>query len=300
MDFKSIGFIGLGSMGQPIASSLLAAGYSLRVYNRTASKADMLVDQGAVRALIPTEVVEPGGIVITMLTDDKALESVVSGENGFLPQLGQDGIHLSMSTVSPALSRALAEQHAQHGSRYVAATVFGRPDAAAAKKLFVNLSGSEEARSRVRPLLEAIGQKITDFGDDPGAANVVKLCGNFLIGCAIEAMGEAVTLAEKAGVDPVAMMAMFSQAMFACPVYQNFGLPIAHKQHEPAGVELKLALKDLNLVQQVASSTTTPLPLANLLHDRMLSAVAKNRGQWDWTALALGAADDAGLNLTEK
>jgi 3-hydroxyisobutyrate dehydrogenase-like beta-hydroxyacid dehydrogenase len=295
MDAKSVGFIGLGSMGQPIASNLLSAGYLLRVYNRTTSKTDALVTQGAVRALIPADVVEPGGIVITMLTDDKALETVVSGENGFLHKLGQDGIHVSMSTVSPTLSRVLAEQHAQHGSHYVAATVFGRPDAAAIKKLFVNVSGSTEARSRIRPLLEAIGQRVTDFGSDPGAANVVKLCGNFLIGCAMEAMGETVTLAEKAGVDPVAMMSMFSQAMFACPVYQNFGLPIAHKQHKPAGVELKLALKDLNLVQQVASSTATPLPMANLMHDRMLSAIAKNRGDWDWTALALGAADDAGL-----
>jgi 3-hydroxyisobutyrate dehydrogenase-like beta-hydroxyacid dehydrogenase len=295
MSQESIGFIGLGGMGQPIATNLLSAGYKLSVYNRTAAKAEALVARGAVKANSPAEVVEPGGIVITMLTDDKALEAVVMGENGIVDKLGQGGIHLSMSTVSPALARQLAQHHAERASTYVGATVFGRPDAAAAKKLFICLSGSQAAIERVQPMLQAVGQQVFLFGDDPGAASVVKLCGNFLIGCAMEAIAEALTMAQKSGVSPTELIAMLSQTIFACPVYQNFGQAIAQKKHEP-GVELRLALKDLELVLQTATSTATPMPLASLLHDRMLSAVAKGREHMDWSALALGASDDAGLS----
>ena len=175
-----IGFIGIGGMGEPMAGNLLKAGYTLRIYNRTPSKAASLVDQGANLVHQPREVAEPGRIVITMLSDDRALEGAVADDNGLLQRLGPGGIHLSMSTVSPATARSLAERHRRYGVAYLAAPVFGRPQAAAARKLFICLSGPQAAKERVQPVLNTLGQGVFDFGEDQGAANVVKLAGNFL------------------------------------------------------------------------------------------------------------------------
>lgn len=290
-----IGFIGLGSMGEPMASNLLKAGYTLRVYNRTPSKAASLVNQGAKLVSHPRDLAEPGGTVITMLSDDRALEAVVAGDNGLLARLGRGGMHLSMSTVSPAMARNLAERHQRYGVAYLAAPVFGRPEAAAARKLWICLSGPQSAKQRVQPVLNVLGQAVYDFGEDPGAANVVKLSGNFLIASAIEAMAEAMTLAEKNGIDRARIADMLGQTLFACPVYQNYGKAIAQERYTPAGFKLSLGLKDIDLVLQTAASSKMPMPLANLLHDRFVSALAKGREELDWAALALGASEDAGL-----
>jgi len=283
-------------MGQPMASNLLKAGFELRVYNRNSSKAEPLVAQGAQRVSKPGEVVEAGGIVVTMVANDNALESVVSGKEGFLERLGPNGIHLSMSTVSPATARKLADLHAKHGSTYLAAPVFGRPDAAAAGKLFICLSGSQAGKERVHPLLQALGQGVYDFGGDPGAANVIKLTGNFLIAAAMEAMAEAFTLAEKNGIERTKVIDMLGQTSFACPIYQNYGRTIAEERYTPAGFLLSLGLKDVNLVLQAAESAQMPMPFASLLHDRFMASVAKGRGEMDWSALALGVSEDAGLS----
>ncbi len=292
---ESIGFIGLGNMGQPMARNLLKAGFKLRVYNRNPSKAEPLVAQGAQQAPHPNEVVEPGSVVITMVANDSALESVVLGENGLLEKLGPDGIHLSMSTVSPATARKLAELHEKHGSSYVAAPVFGRPQAAAAQQLWICVSGPQAAKERVQPILKALGQGIFDFGEEPGAANVIKLSGNFLIASAMEAMAEALTLAEKNGIDRSKVIEMFGQTIFSCPIYQNYGKAIAEKRYMPAGFYLSLGLKDVSLVLQTADSAKMPMPLASLLHDRLMTGVAQGRGEMDWSALSLGVSEDAGL-----
>lgn len=293
---EQIGFIGLGNMGQPMASNLLKVGFALRVYNRNVSKTEALVAQGAQRVSQPCEVVEPGGIVVTMVANDNALESVVSGENGIGERLGPDGIHLSMSTVSPATARKLAAIHAKHGSTYLAAPVFGRPDAASAGKLFICLSGAQAGKQRVQPLLHALGQGVYDFGEDAGAANVIKLTGNFLIAAAMEAMAEAFTLAEKNGIERTKVIEMLGQTSFACPIYQNYGKAIAEERYTPAGFWLSLGLKDVNLVLQTAESTQTPMPFASMLHDRFMASVAKGRGEMDWSALAIGVSEDAGLS----
>lgn len=292
---ERVGFIGLGNMGQPMASNLLKAGFALRVYNRNASKTEPLVAQGAQRVAQPGDVVEPGGIVVTMVANDNALESVVIGEHGLLERLGPNGIHLSMSTVSPATARKLADLHAKHGSTYLAAPVFGRPDAAAAGKLFTCLSGSQAGKERVQPLLHALGQGVYDFGEDAGAANVIKLTGNFLIAAAMEAMAEAFTLAEKNGIERTKVIDMLGQTNFACPIYQNYGRIIAEERYTPAAFLLSLGLKDINLVLQTAESTQMPMPIASLLHDRFVASIAKGRGDMDWSALALGVSEDAGL-----
>ena len=293
---EQIGFIGLGNMGLPMVGNLLKADFALRVYNRTASKAEPLVAHGARQFAHVNEVVEPGGIVVTMVANDSALESVVLGRDGFLERLGPGGIHLSMSTVSPATARKLADLHAKWGSIYIAAPVFGRPEAAAAGRLFICLSGVQAGKERVQPLLNVLGQGVHDFGEDPGAANVIKLTGNFLIAAAMEAMAEAFTLAEKNGIERSKVIDMLGQTIFACPIYQNYGRAIAEERYTPAGFLLSLGLKDVNLVLQTAESVQMPMPVASLLHDRFLASLAKGRDDMDWSALALGASEDAGLS----
>jgi len=293
---ETLGFIGLGNMGEAIAANLLAAGHSLRVYNRTASKAAGLVAKGATAEAKPAGVASPGGIVFTMIADDHALEQVCLPAGSFVEKLGAGGIHISLSTISPATARRLAEHHAKYKVEYVASPVFGRPEAAAAKRLWDCTSGAAAAKNRVRPLLEAIGQGIFDFGEDAGAANVVKLCGNFLIASAIEALSESLTLAEKNGVNKSAIAEMFGKTLFSCPVYQGYGKQIAEERFEPAGFRLVLGLKDISLALETATASSMPMPLASLLRDRWMTAIAKKRGDMDWTAVALGVAEDAGLS----
>jgi 3-hydroxyisobutyrate dehydrogenase-like beta-hydroxyacid dehydrogenase len=292
---ETIGFIGLGNMGQAMARNLLKAGFELRVYNRNPKKAEPLVAQGAQQVFHPREVVEPGGIVVTMVANDDALEQVVLGRDGFFARLGAHGIHLSMSTVAPATARKLADLHAKQGSLYVAAPVFGRPEAAAVQHIWICVSGARAARERVHPVLQALGQGISDFGEEPGAANVVKLTGNFLTVATMEALAEALTLAEKNGLDRSQVIELFGQPGFAGPIFQHYGKAIAHKRYTPAGFYLSLGLKDVGLVLHTANEVQMPMPVASLLHDRLLASVAKGRGEMDWSALALGVSEDAGI-----
>jgi 3-hydroxyisobutyrate dehydrogenase-like beta-hydroxyacid dehydrogenase len=289
------GFIGLGSMGLPMAANLIAAEVKLHLHNRTASKAETLVAKGAVLASKAGDVAMAGGIVMTMLADDAAVESVVMGTDGIAAKLGHGGIHVSMSTIAPATSRRLASYHAEHGSIYIAAPVFGRPDNAAARQLVVCTSGPAAAKDRVRPLLEAVGRAIFDYGEEPGAANVVKLTGNFLIAAALESMAEAYTMAEANGVDRVKVAEMLGKTLFACPVYQRYGEMVASKRHTPAGFALKLGLKDVELVLKTAGEAGVPTPVAAVLRDRLIAGIAHGREEMDWSALALGVLDDAGI-----
>jgi len=282
-------------MGQPISTNLLKAGFDLRVYNRSAHKAKPLVDLGAQQVSRPCDVMEPGGIVVSMVANDNALESITLGEDGLLSRLGPGGVHISMSTIAPATARRLGELHAERECFYVAAPVFGRPEAAAAGKLWIVSAGPQAGKERVGQILAAIGQKTFDFGEAPESANLVKLIGNFLIASAMEAMAEALTLAEKNGVERTAVIEMLSQTIFASTIYQNYGRSIARKQYTPVGFEMQLGLKDINLALQTAAQSNVPMLLASLLHDRLLTGVAKGRGEMDWMALALGVSEDAGL-----
>ncbi len=290
---ERIGFVGTGNMGLPMATNLIRAGFVVRVYNRTPGRALSLAGLGAEIAPDIKAVVEPGGILVTMISDDLALEEIALG--GAIDRMAPGGVHISMSTVSPAVARKVARQHEALGVYYLAAPVFGRPEAAAARKLWICVSGAEEARQKVAPVLEALGQKVFEFGEDPGAANVVKLAGNFLIGSALEAVSEALTLAEKNGIDRGRFVDLMGQTLFACPVYQNYGRALAEERYQPPGFRLALALKDINLVMGTAASSTVPMPLASLLHDRMLSGVAKGRGGMDWSVIGLEVMEGAGL-----
>ncbi len=263
----TIGFIGLGLLGLPIAHNVLKAGYRIKVYNRTASKAEPLKALGAEIAACPSDTLIPGGIAVTVVSDDNALEDVVMSE-GFLERLGGGGIHLSMSTVSPALARKLAALHAQHGSLYVEAPVFGRPEAAVAQLLWICTAGPTEAKARVRPVLEALSQGIFDFGEEIGAALIVKLSGNFLGSAATRAMKEALVMVKKSGGDPTKAIDMLTQTLFSAPIYQSYGKVIAHDpEHWSQGALSWIPFKDLGLFQDAAAQAEAQATLAHFLYE---------------------------------
>jgi 3-hydroxyisobutyrate dehydrogenase-like beta-hydroxyacid dehydrogenase len=290
-----IGYVGLGGMGHAMASNLISKGHTLRVWNRSPGKAADLVAQGATLVEHPGQAVASDGIVFTMVADDAALEQVVGGPDGIAARLGPGGIHVSMSTVSPETTQRIAALHAERGAAFVAAPVFGRPTAAAAAMLFILVAGEAGARDKVLPLLETMGQRVFPLGDDPVAASIVKLSGNFMIMGVIEAMAEAATLCEKYGVERSAMMDVMTQSIFATPLYVNYGKLIAQHDYASPGFKLSLGFKDANLVMAAARKAHVPMPLASMMHDRVLSALAKDRGELDWTAAALNVSEDAGL-----
>lgn len=291
-----VGFVGLGNMGAAMARRLLAAGFKVSVYNRTAEKAEPLVEARASRVATPAECVAADGVVMTMVADDRALDNVVFAEHGLLDRLGAGGLHVSLSTISPQTARRVAIAHAERGAHYLAAPVFGRPQAAAAGKLWAVVSGPLAAKDRVRPMLAAFSQGIFDFGDDLGAANTVKLAGNFMILSAMEAMAEAFALVEKRGISRTRLAELLTSTLFDCPVYRSYAGTIAEHRHSPAAFSLSLGLKDIRLVLEAAGAAGAPMPLASLLHDRLLALQAQGHGDLDWSALALAASKDAGLD----
>jgi 3-hydroxyisobutyrate dehydrogenase-like beta-hydroxyacid dehydrogenase len=297
---ETIGFVGLGGMGLPMAANLLRAGFKVRVYNRTPARAAPLLERGAGLASSPADTVEPGGVVITMLSNDHAVEEVTLADNGLLGKLGGGGAHLSMSTISPRTSRRLATLHAQRGSAYLASPVFGKPEVAEQAKLWIVVAGDGAARERVRPVLEALGQRVFDFGDEPGAANVVKLAGNFLIGAAVEAMAEAFTLAQKSGVERAAVHELFSQTLFDCFVYRAYGQLVASEHYQPVGARPSLIRKDYGLVLEAADDALVPMPLARLIHERLTATVAKGRDDIDWAGFAREVSEAAGARPEDR
>jgi 3-hydroxyisobutyrate dehydrogenase-like beta-hydroxyacid dehydrogenase len=290
-----VGFIGLGQMGSGMAANLLGAGHEVTVYNRTRLRADALLRQGARAAADIAEACR-GEAVITMLADDAALESVVLGEGGVLASLAPGAIHLSMSTVSVATTERLASRHAAAQQRFCAAPVFGRPEAAAAGKLFIIAAGPAATLDACQPLLSAMGQRTYRFGEEPQAASLVKLSGNFLIAATIEALGEAFALIEKGGIGRDAYLQMLTETLFTAPVHKGYGAAIAGRTFEPAGFAAPLGLKDVRLAQAAAESLRVPMPLAGLLRDRFLALLAQEGGErLDWAAISQISAREAGL-----
>jgi 3-hydroxyisobutyrate dehydrogenase-like beta-hydroxyacid dehydrogenase len=289
-----VGLIGLGNMGLGMAASLLKGGHEVTVYNRTAGKAQALEAHGARVAVRVTEACR-GDAAITILADDHAVESVVFGEAGVLGSLARGAVHISSSTISMALAEKMTEAHAKNGQRFVSAPVFGRPEAAAAAKLFVTAAGALDAIEECMPLFEAMGQKTFLFGEKPSAANLVKLSGNFLISSVIESLAEAMTLVAKGGVDQRQYLNFLTSTLFNAPVYKTYGGMIADKKFEPAGFASVLGFKDNRLVLEAAQTLRVPLPLASLIYNRFLTLLAHGGDEFDWSAISLGAAEDAGL-----
>ena len=288
-------FIGLGNMGLPMARNLLQAGHALVVYNRTPARAQMLKQFGATVADGPAAAARGAEVLITMLGDDDAVEAMVLGDGGALAALPRGAIHISMSTISPALSRRLSERHRASGQTYVAAPVFGRPEAAEAKKLWVVAAGPAPAIERCRPLFDAMGQGTIVAGEEPARSNVIKLAGNFLIAAAIEAMGEAFAFGRKHGIAPAELLDVVNGKLFRSPIYENYGKLIADERYEPAGFKLKYGLKDVRLTLAAAEEVAAPMPVASVIRDHYLSGVARGWQDIDWAALARIASADAGL-----
>lgn len=289
-----VGFIGLGQMGSGMAANLLQAGHEVTVYNRSREKMQPLLAKGAKPADRIADACG-GAAVITMLSDDAAVESVALGDDGLVRHLAKDAVHVSASTVSVALSERLAAAHAQAGQGFVAAPVFGRPDAAAARKLFVVAAGPAATIAAVNPLFDAIGQRTFVVSETPQAASLVKLSGNFLLASVIEALGEAMALVEKGGVDRNEYLDLLTSTLFNAPVYKGYGGLIANRKFEPAGFAAPLGQKDIRLALAAAEKLQVPMPIASLLRDRFLTLLAHGGEKLDWAAIGDLPAKDAAI-----
>ena len=289
-----VGFVGLGSMGAGMAANLLKAGHRVTVYNRTPAKAEALIAQGAKRAAGIADACR-GDAVITMLSNDEAVEATVFGPDGVMSSLPPGALHISSSTISVALSQRLTEKHAEMGHQFVAAPVFGRPDAAAAGRLFIVAGGGAAAFDRAAPLLAAIGQRTYKVSDTPKGANLVKLSGNFLSASVIEALGEALALVGKGGIDERLYLEVMTSSLFDAPVYKTYGGLIASGRFAPAGFAAPLGHKDIRLLLAAAEDLRVPMPVASLLRDRFLTLFARGGEQLDWAAIGGLPAADAGM-----
>jgi len=290
----NIGFIGLGQMGAAMAACLLQAGHAVTVFNRTAGKADALKEKGA-KVVAGASEACGGDAVVTMLANDEAVEEIVFGSGGMLKSLPTGALHISASTISLSMSERLTAAHAKSNQRFVAAPVFGRPEAAAAGQLFVIAGGEKSAIDAGVPIFEAIGQRTFRIADIPKTANLVKLSGNFLIACVIESLGEAMALVAKGGVEPKQYVDILTSTIFNAPVYKTYGGLIAGGKFTPAGFAAPLGQKDIRLTLEAADGLGVPLPIANVLRDRFLSLLAHGGQELDWSAIGQLAAKDAAL-----
>jgi 3-hydroxyisobutyrate dehydrogenase-like beta-hydroxyacid dehydrogenase len=286
-------------MGAGMAATLLKAGHEVAVYNRTAGKTEALVRLGA-QARPSVEAVCAADAVITMLADDNAVEGIVFGQGGVLASLKKGAAHISSSTISVALSKRLAAAHAAAGQHYLAAPVFGRPDAAASGKLFVVIGGPAELVDTYMPLFKGLGQKTFVMSNKPEDANLVKLSGNFLIAAVIESLGEALALIGKGGLDQQQYLDLLTSTLFDAPVYKTYGRLIVEQRFEPAGFAAPLGQKDIRLTLAAAETLQVPLPLASLLRDRFLTLLAQGGEALDWSAIGQLAARDSGLEQKSR
>lgn len=290
-----IGFIGLGSMGSGMAATLIRAGHQLTVYNRTPARAQALADMGAIIADTPGEA-SRGDAVFTMVSDDKALEAMVYGDNGILAHLPAGALHITSSTISVELCKKLSADHAKAGHEFVAAPVFGRPNVAAEGNLFVVAGGSDTAIKAATPLLDIIGKQTFVMGDTPDIASLIKLSGNFLIVSVVESLAEAMALVGKAGVDRRQYLDFLTSTLFGAPIYKIYGGFVADQKFEPAGFSAPLAQKDIGLAMDASKDLNVPMPLAGILRDRFLALMAEGGGETlDCSAISRLALRDAGI-----
>lgn len=280
-------------MGTAMATNVIAAGHRVRVWNRSPAALDALVAKGATAVDTPQEAFR-GDIVISMLADDAAVQRVIL-DSGLLDGASEGLVHVNMATVSVACARAAVEAHRPRHVAYVAAPVFGRPDAAASAMLHIVAAGPPEAIDRVQPLFDVLGQKTWRVGDEAPRANVMKIAGNFLIACAIEAMSESAALATAHGLDPRDLFDMLTSTLFASPIYKNYSALMLDQRFEPAGFALRLGLKDTRLALAAGEDRQVPLPFGSVLRDNFLDAIAHGDADRDWTAVSKVALRRAGL-----
>ena len=288
----TVAFLGLGAMGAPMAANLVAAGFRVRAWNRSAHRTESLV--GAIPCRTPREAATGAEFVLTMLADDAAVEAVTFGADGVLGALGAEALHLGMSTLSVAAVRRLVGAHANAGCTYIAAPVFGRPEAARARQLWVVPGGDAIGLSRATPVFDALGQGTFPFPTAEQAA-LAKLAGNFLLGATVEALGEALVLAEKGGLDPEQFLALMTGTLFGTPVHRNYGARIARTEFLPPGFTLALARKDFRLIAAAAEEAGVPMPLGDLVRDRLDECLRLGREGYDFAGLTSVIREASGL-----
>lgn len=290
---KNVGIVGLGHMGHAFAVNLVADGYRLLAYDRDPRRAAALTGARAAGRLADLATCD---VVLTSVPDDDALAAVSLGAEGLAGILGPGAVHISTSTVSPAISRQVAEEHAHHRQDYVVATVLGNPDLARERKLFVLAGGSTSALEKVRPLLERLGQRVFVIGEDAGLANLMKLAANVLTATTLECMGEVLALLRKGGVDRHLAFDVLTNSLFDSRVHKTYGGKIVEGRYSPPGMVVPLAIKDLHLALAEAEHQAVPMPAAGVTHDRLVEMAARGWSELDWSALGLLAAVDAGLS----
>ena len=290
-----VGFIGLGRMGQAMARRVLEAGHDIALYNRTPDKIAELVAAGAVAAGSVADAAKHGGVVLTMLANDDALLAVAQGPGGLIESLPKGGIHVVMGTHGVAAVKKLIDAHAAAGQTLVAAPVLGRPEAVIAGRLGIIIAGPPEATAQVHPLFEAVGKRLFEAGEQPTAATAIKIANNFLLGCAMEAMGEAFALVEKSGGAPGLFYDVLNEGLFSCPAYSIYGKIVAEKAYDNVGFTTVLGLKDANLALSAGESLGVPLPSGGVWRDRLIGAIAHGDGEKDWAVVAREQARCSGM-----
>jgi 3-hydroxyisobutyrate dehydrogenase-like beta-hydroxyacid dehydrogenase len=285
-------FIGLGAMGAPMAQRILAGGRELTVYNRDPGKAKALSAAGAKVAPTPEAAFKGAELVLTMVSNDEALDSLATPTR--LGSMADGAVHVSMSTIGVDFAERLTNRHASLGSAFVSCPVFGRPSAAAEGRIHLCLAGPPAAKAKVRPWLEPLGP-IHDLGVVPSGANAVKLAGNFMISSAMEMLAEAFSLVDKHGVSPEVFFELVSSTIFACPIVKTYGRLMLDERFEPAGFTAALAAKDVGLVRAAARQGRVPMPMASLVEDRLLRILAKGWEARDWSVIGRLQREDAAL-----
>jgi 3-hydroxyisobutyrate dehydrogenase-like beta-hydroxyacid dehydrogenase len=292
----TVAVIGLGRMGTGMAQSILKAGYPLTVYNRSPAKAEPLVAAGAKVADSPKDAAAAADVVLTSLLDDDSILNMMAAPDGLLAGLSVTGTHLSTTTISPAASTQLAALHQEHGSHYVATNVLGRPDSAAAGKLAALVAGEPETIERCRPLLETFTNMIVGVGSHPAAAARMKLTINFFLSGLIESMAEAYVFAEKLGLDTATVENLMINQVLPNPAVKEYAKRVRTHYYEDAGATLITGLKDLTMIIREAAEVRTPLPIANLVRNNILSGLARGQDDLDWCVSTEANRIAAGLS----
>jgi len=290
-----VGFIGLGRMGQAMARRLIDGDHDIGAYNRTAARGKPLIEAGAKPLDSIKAAANYGDGVFTMLADDAAVLDVVSQPGGLLASLPKGGIHICAGTHSVAAMTKLKELHGKAGQVLIATPMLGRPEVVASGQAGMVLGGAKESLDRCRPLFAAIARRTFEAGADPVAAAAIKIANNFVLGCAIEAMGEGFALTRKYDVMPDVFLDVMTDGLFACSAYKVYGKIIAEERYQPAGQRAILGLKDANLALEAGGAVGVPLPSGNVWRDRLVGAVAHGEGEHDWAVMAKDQARASGL-----
>ena len=276
-----IGFLGLGKMGTPMVRRLLLAGHTVTVWNRSRERADALAGEGAQVAATIAEAVRGQDAVLTMLIDDAANEAVICGDDGVVNHLANGAVHISLSTISVALSKRIAKEHSSRRQLFVGAPVFGRPNVAADGKLWIAVAGLESVIDKVRPALEALSRGITIVGTESWQAHALKLGGNFMITSMVQTLAEAFVYAKSQGIDPEVFLSTVNSALFQSPFYAAYGNVMLHPPEHPRAT-VSLGAKDTSLLRESAAASGVELGLAAYLAHVLKTAQEAGLGDGDW------------------